>query len=155
MQDRIDRITDIIMYLLKKMKRNTNLKDLDLNVLSKHGYSPNEISNALTWIDENYSELKTKKSNLNKSEINSFRILHNIERNIITASAFGYLIKVKESGIINNLQAEEIIDRLMRSDLMPVKLEDLKKFVGNFILENNSFKNKFTDFSQNSSNTIH
>ncbi|MEK7818747.1 MAG: DUF494 family protein [Bacteroidota bacterium] len=150
-----EKIVDIIVFILRKMKKEIHLKDIDMKILAKKGYTPNEISTALSWLEENISRKSKSTIEKSKNKTNAFRILHNIERGVINSEAFGYLIELKELGIINDVETENIIDRLMASELLVVSIEEMKAIVSSFILEGKISGRNFTISPSHNFDTIH
>jgi uncharacterized protein Smg (DUF494 family) len=129
-----EKIIEIIVYLLTEMKSNKQLNEIDMQHLSKLGYTQNEISTAFSWI---YTKLYPgEKIFSDESRIpHSYRMLHDVEKNIITPEAHGYLIQLRELSLINDVDIESIIDRVIVSGFSKVTLEDMKSFVAGYLLD--------------------
>lgn len=147
----LERIIDIIVVILRQMKKNVQLKEINLSRLAKKGYTPSEISSAISWLEEKNSLIVKKSDSKNKV----FRILHPVERSVFTSEAYGYLVELQELGIINEIEAELIIDKIMGSELMSVSLDNMKTIASNFILERRNFSNKSLNILSNNSDSIH
>ena len=70
------------------------------------------------------------------SSPHSHRVLHDVERSVINAEAYGYLIQLRELGIITEMEIEVVIDRIMMSGYMTVDLNELKSMVAQLMAEN-------------------
>ena len=110
-----EKIIEIIVFLLGELKKNKQLAEIDLENLSSLGYTQNEINTAFGWI---YSKIYAGEKIFNEDTIKSrsFRMLHDVEKNVIAPEAYGYLIQLKELGLITDMDIEVIIDKIMLSD---------------------------------------
>ena len=135
-----EKIIEIIVYLLSELKSNKQLNEIDMQNLSKLGYTQNEISTAFSWI---YSKIYSGEKIFSdqSSSLHSHRMLHEVEKNIIMPDAHGYLIQLRELGLITDLDIEVVIDRVMVSGYTRVTLEDMKAFVAGYLLDSDENKN--------------
>lgn len=148
-----EKIIEIIVYLLNELRNNKQLGEVDLENLTKLGYSANEINTAFSWV---YSKIHAGES-IFKSEIKghkSFRILHELEKNVISPEAYGYLIQLHELGLINDSDIEVIIERVMLSSYSKVDAPDMKAYVAAFLLGVDDMTNNNRRIMINTDNTI-
>jgi len=135
-----EKVIEIIVYLLSELKNNKQLGDIDLQGLSNMGYTQSEINTAFTWI---YSKLNsgeiifTDKKRTRKSH----RFLHDIERNMIEPEAFGYLLELKELGLLNDIDVENVLEKIIVSGYTRVALKDIKVLVAGYLLDVNDMTN--------------
>ena len=128
-----ERVVEILIYLMNEIRRNNNVTQ-KLDLLSKNliqkGYSETEISSAFTWLLDrlNYEseEIVHKQQPTLK---HSIRHLHEIERSIISVEAHGYLIQLRELGIIDELDVEQILERAMMAGAPKITVDDIKAIV--------------------------
>lgn len=132
-----EKIIEIIVYLLSELKNNKQLADIDLQNLSGMGYTRSEIYTAFSWI---YSRINTGKTVFvsKKKTRKSHRFLHNIEKNIIEPDAFGYLIELKELGILNDKDVETMLEKIMLTGYAKVTLKDMKSIALEHILDSDN-----------------
>lgn len=135
-----DKIVEIIVFLLREIHNNKQLSDIDIEALSKQGYTQNEINTAFGWI---YTKIYSgeKVFTAQSSPNHSHRILHEVERNIITPDAHGYLIQLRELGLINDMDIEVIIDKIMVSGFAKVTIEEMKVFIAGYLLDIDDMSN--------------
>jgi uncharacterized protein Smg (DUF494 family) len=148
-----EKIIEIIVYLLTELKNNKQLTDIDVKKLSKLGYTQNEINTAFSWV---YSKLNSGKKIFveDKTETKSQRFLHNSEQNIISPEAFGYLIQLKELGLLNNMDIDLIIDRIMVSSLGEVELSDIKLMIASYLLDIDDMSDSNSRMMINTNDTV-
>jgi uncharacterized protein Smg (DUF494 family) len=101
------------------------LSDVDLKVLEKQGYTQNEINTAFSWV---YSKIFSGEKIFAEEDNNSKsnRFLHEVEQNVISSEAYGYLIQLKELGLLNNMDVDLIIDKMMVTSFNKVDITDMK-----------------------------
>ncbi|MBW7889015.1 MAG: DUF494 family protein [Bacteroidetes bacterium] len=131
-----EKIVEILIYLLSELRKNTPIQDIDLTVLSKNGYSPAEISTAFNWLYEKINDGENLVIDQTKSSPHSHRVLHDAERYVITPEAYGFLIQLREIGLITDNDIEVIIERVMMSGFVTVTLDEMKAQVSFLLLEN-------------------
>ena len=150
-----EKIVEILVYLISELRKNTPIGDIDLSVLSKKGYSTSEISTAFNWLYEKVTHGDAIITDTARSSIHSHRSLHEAERNVITPEAFGYLIQLRELGLINDLDIEIVIDRIMMSGFATVDSEEIKLIVASLLLENDDSTNYGSRKMLHGNDTIH
>ncbi len=148
-----EKIIEIIVYLLSELKIKKQLADVDMENLAKLGYTQNEINTAFSWV---YSKIYAgEKVFLEpKTDTKSYRFLHDAEQNIIFADAYGYLIQLKELGLINNLDIDLIIDKIMVSSYNIVSKEEMKSIIASYLLDLDEMNDKNSRIMININDTI-
>lgn len=131
-----ERIVEILVYLIGELRNNIPLADIDLSVLSRKGYSTTEISTAFNWLFEKISDGENIITETGTASPHSHRMLHDAERAIIQAEAYGFLIQLRELGLISENEIEVIIDRAMMSGYATVDLAEVKSMVAQLMAEN-------------------
>lgn len=128
-----ERVVEILIYIMSEIRKNRNVsKKLDLlskNLIQK-GYSESEISSALSWLldrlNHDSEEIIEKQGPAFK---NSFRYLHEIERSIISTEAHGYIIQLRELGIIDEIDFEQILERALMLGTAKVDIDEIKSIL--------------------------
>ncbi|MCX6164171.1 MAG: DUF494 family protein [Ignavibacteriae bacterium] len=132
-----DKVIEIIVYILSEIKEIKQLNEIDVNSLSDKGYSDTEINTAFAWIfsklDE--GELIFKDENENTK---SHRMFNLVENKIFTVDAKGYLLLLRELGLLNDLDIDLVIERVLLSGFQKIDISELKKFIASFILNSDS-----------------
>ncbi len=149
-----EKIIEIIVYLLGELKKNKQLAEIDLENLSNLGYTQNEINTAFGWI---YSKIYAGEKIFNEegAKNRSFRVLHDVEKNVIAPEAYGYLIQLKELGLITDMDIEVIIDKIMLSAYNKIGLEDIKGYIASYLLDIDDMNNSNRRIMINTNDTIH
>jgi uncharacterized protein Smg (DUF494 family) len=153
-----ERVVEILIYIMSEIRSNRKVSS-KLDILSKNliqqGYTESEISSAFTWLlarlKNDSEELVEQQSPSLKS---SFRHLHEIERSIISVEAYGYIIQLKELGIIDETDTEQILERAMMMGSSEITTADIKSIVASMLLNYDAFiDGSYFLFEENS--TIH
>lgn len=148
-----EKIIEIIVYLLAEMKENKQIGKDDMVNLSNLGYTQNEINTAFSWI---YTKIYAgeKIFNDDKSVSKSHRVLHNAESFIISPESHGYLIQLQELGLINDMDMEVIIDKIMLSGYTHVDIEDMKIIIAGYLLDTEDMNNNNRRIMLNANDTV-
>ncbi len=148
-----EKIIEIIVYLLAEMKENKQIGKDDMDNLSNLGYTQNEINTAFSWI---YTKMYAgeKIFNENKPASLSHRVLHNAESFVISPEAHGYLIQLRELGLVTDMDMEVIIDKIMLSGYTNVELEDMKIIIAGYLLDTEDMNNNNRRIMLNTNDTV-
>lgn len=149
-----EKIVEILIYLIGEIRKNTPITDIDLSVLSQRGYSTTEISTAFNWLFEKISHGENIVTETGEISSTSHRVLHDAERMVITSDAYGYMIQLRELGLISDMDIEVIIDRIMMSGYPTVDGEDIKSHVAALLAENDDSLNGGSRTMLNGNDTI-
>jgi len=148
-----EKIIEIIVFLLGEIKNKKQLGDIDVKNLAKQGYTQNEINTAFSWI---YSRIYSGERIFSeeKKGSRSHRVLHEVEHNLIEPEAFGYLIQLRELGLLGDMDIETIIDKIMVSGYSKIDLEEIKTIIAAYLLDAENLNNPNKRFTLNASDTI-
>lgn len=153
--DMHEKVIEIIVYLVSELRNNKRLRDIDLKVLEERGYTSTEISNAFSWLFEKLAGSEENVAVFRAPADRSYRILHEVEKFVITPEAQGYLIQLRELGILSDAAYEHVIDRAMMSGYSSVGLDDIKTIVSSVVFEMDETKKSGDRFLSQWSDTIH
>jgi uncharacterized protein Smg (DUF494 family) len=84
----------------------------------------------------------------------SHRVFHEVEKNVLSPEAQGYLMQLRELGLVSDLDIETIIDRVMVSGYSRVNLEDMKSFVAGYVLDSDEDINSKGWITPDSNDTV-
>lgn len=122
-----DRILEIIAYLIEEYKSTKILDKVDLNTLKSFGYTDLEINTALAWVFTKivYGETVFKDSDKTKS----VRFFNKQETRLFTPEALGYIIQLRELGLLSENDVEQLMDRVLISGYVKINLSDIKNII--------------------------
>jgi uncharacterized protein Smg (DUF494 family) len=125
-----DRILEILTQILSLLEaegtRSQDLSSLTKSLLEE-GYTAGEITTAfmrllrpfeVSWVDDRTRPPGKKLPH---------RILSNTERYEVSTEAYGFLMTLREQGIVDDLQTEEILQRVALSTNEPAGLEEIRE----------------------------
>lgn len=150
-----EKIIEIIVFLINEMRNNKRLGEIDLRILSDHGYTENEISTAFSWLFDKINLGENILANEEPNTPHSYRILHDAERSIITPDAQGYLIQLRELGLLDESAVETLIDRVMMTGFSKVDLMEMKILIASLLFDYDDSNHLGSRLMLNSKDTIH
>jgi uncharacterized protein Smg (DUF494 family) len=146
MSDRytVERIMEIIAYVMGVRRSGTPLMKVDTTELTKQGYTQSEISAAFSWImergEQNIVPHDVQSSEHSGSGEGSFRILHGIEAETITPEAWGLLLSYRDLGFLTNEDLEQIIERAMvMGGETDVDIAEIRALVAVYVMHQGPF----------------
>ncbi len=132
-----ERVVEILIYIMNEIRKNqSGLKKLDLlsKDLLKQGYTEGEISSAFSWL---LNKLRNESDELvaeaEAASKHAFRVLHEVELSVITTAAYGYLIQLRELGIVDELDMEQCLERAMMLGTSKVDIDDMKAIAASIL----------------------
>jgi Smg protein len=128
-----DKVVEIIVYILSEIKEIKQLSEINVDSLAEQGYSDSEINTAFAWI---YSKLDEGELVFrDEGEVSrSHRLFNPAESKIFTVEAKGYLLLLRELGLLNDLDIDLVIERVLLSGYQRIDTDELKKFIATIIL---------------------
>jgi uncharacterized protein Smg (DUF494 family) len=124
-----EKVVEILIYLMSEIQDNKRLSEIDLVRLRDRGYTQAEISAAFSWLHDN-SHLKDNivhRASVHRSS--SRRVLHEAEKFVFSVESQGYLIQLRELGLLNDMDLENVIERAMASGYDKLSLGELREIV--------------------------
>jgi uncharacterized protein Smg (DUF494 family) len=129
-----ERIVEIILFLVSELRSNKRLSDVDVSSLTRDGYTQSEISSAFSWLFERLTQGKPF-IKVSSGSSTSQRILNDTEKMVVESQAYGYLIQCQQLGLLNNIDVETIVDRIMMAGFTTVGLPEMKSFVAGYLFD--------------------
>ena len=128
-----EKIVEIIAYVISELKQNKRISEIDVDELKKQGYTKSEISTAFSWIADRYELDENFESDSKYSNANSFRILHEAEKDLFTPEAWGQLIQLSSLGLIDNEFIDKLIERTIVGGERKINAAELKNYIANLL----------------------
>lgn len=127
-----ERVVEILIYLMQEIRQNRKrVEQIDgiSQDLLRQGYTENEINAAFSWLFERIKS-ETEELVLNDEPGGqSFRVLNDIEKLVITPEAYGYIIQLRQLRLIEQTDMEQIIERAIMLGANSIGIEDVKSIV--------------------------
>ncbi len=103
----VERVLDIIADLITGHHTGTALASIDTRLLHARGYTDSEIAAAISWIIERRAD----RDDLEDIDHDGFRILHGIERELLSPESWGMLLTYHECGFLTSDDVEQLLER--------------------------------------------
>lgn len=121
---------DVLMYLFENyMEEDAEFnpdQELLTIELSEAGFPRREISKAFSWL-EGLSDLHESETQLpTGSAMGSTRVYTNQEMVKLDLESRGFLLFMEQSGVLDSISRELVIDRVMALEIYDISIEQLK-----------------------------
>jgi Smg protein len=149
-----EKVIEIIVYILNEMRNSKHINEIDIKRLNSDGYTDAEINTAFAWI---FSKIEAgeKVFTGHSEETKSHRFFHNSEQNILSTEAMGYLIQMKELGIISGMDEELIIDKIFMAGYQKAGVEEIKLIISSLLFDFEDKTNSINRLVLQNNETIH
>ena len=142
----MEKVMEIIVLLMKHMQdeqgRFNDIADVSQTLVG-YGYTQQEVNTAFAWLFERLqAQAATIVDTTKPLSHKPNRVLHTIEQLTISPEAYGYLIELRELGLIDHAQTELIIERAMLTGARSITKDDIKAIAASILLD--------PEFGQNS-----
>lgn len=148
-----EKIIEIIVLILNEIRNNKQLSDVDLDKLNNEGYTEAEINTAFAWI---FSKIESGEKVFNDPgyKSKSHRFLHEVEKKIISTEGQGFLIQMKELGVISDFEEEMLLDKLILSGFEYAGVEELKIVLSTILFNSGLMDNESSRMVFSNNETI-
>lgn len=151
-----ERIIEIIVYLLEEFKQEPDSSvrtDLSKQLLAQ-GYTENEINLAFSWIFNHLQKSTPEQKEEFSYREDSIRVLHDLEKLVISPDAFGYLLQLWQLGMIKEYDMEDVIEKALSIGSTHITLDDIKSFAATVIFNSERTPEMESLFYHQGTNTI-
>ena len=150
-----EKVVELLIYIMSEMQEDKRISDIDLADLKTRGYTQSEISAAFSWIYEN-SEINAQRPTLRgRTAEGSRRVLHDAEKAALATESQGYLIQLRELGLLDEADFETVIERAMLAGYEKLSVTDLREIVASVLFARGSDDASGRRAMLNSGDTIH
>ena len=130
-------IVEILVILINKYPEGAinadEFEPLTRDLINR-GYTPHEIETAFFWYHSRQGLQPKSKAGEEMAE-DSIRILHEVEKAVLTPEAYGYLISLRNLNLISLAEMDTIIERAVLMGGRRVDVEEIKTYVAAAIME--------------------
>ena len=132
-----ERVVEVLVYIMNEIRDDkqaaTKLDMLSRDLLQR-GYTENEISSAFTWLFDRYKvDFEELLRHRDPASNHSFRILHDLERLVISPVAQGYLLQLRALGLLDDADIEGVIERAMMTGSPRIDENEIKSIVASML----------------------
>jgi uncharacterized protein Smg (DUF494 family) len=143
-------VVDILLALMVHLQKGAQLNDFNAEESLKK-FNRVEIGAAYSWLYNRFPEL-LKKGTLEAAQNAdpTHRVLHMAEQMMIDREAYGYLLRLLYTGVIDIGTMEGVIERVMLQFNERITVDKLKELVAGILFDPESGKkNLYTTFKGN------
>lgn len=130
-------IVEILVILMSEYPEG-NINPDEFEPLTKdlfgQGYTQHEVETALFWFNSRI-EMRANRLVTDEMTKNSFRVLHDIEKTVISPQAYGYLLNLSNLDILSLEELDSIIEKAVLLGGRKVDIDDMKLFIAAHIMD--------------------
>ncbi len=149
-----EKVVEILVYLMNEIQENKTIGEIELADLKDRGYTASEIGTAFSWLHEHFQGSDWQLRRIARPKQGSHRVLHEAEKYVMTTEAQGYLINLRELGLLDDNDVEVVIERTMMTGYEKVSVPELQGIVAS-VLFSKSGRTGGHRFTLNSGESIH
>jgi len=150
-----EKVVEILVYLMSEMQEDKKITDIEIRDLKTRGYTQSEISAAFSWLYDNFDMSQGVATRAGKASAVSKRILHDVEKVVLSTESQGYLIQLREIGLLEDQDVEAVIDRAMVAGYEKLTLAELRVIVASVLIAKAGSERGLNRSMLNSKDTIH
>jgi uncharacterized protein Smg (DUF494 family) len=124
-----EKVVELLTLLLSEMGRTLPPKEIDWGDLKNRGYSQSEINAAVTWLSEHTGSVERGSASSTWIHAGSRRVLHEVERTVLSTDAQGELIQLSELGLLDDRDREAVLERAVVSGYENISVGELRELV--------------------------
>ena len=122
-------ILDVLLYLFENYFYDDPDAVRDRDSLQagliQAGFSPSEVNKAFEWLDE-LARLRLASDAPQRGTVGPVRVYADVEEARLDIECRGFLMFLEQNGILDGIQRELVVDRVMALDQEEIDLDDLK-----------------------------
>jgi uncharacterized protein Smg (DUF494 family) len=150
-----EKVIEILVYIMAEVQQNKRLSDIDLGDLKSQGYTQSEISAAFSWLYDTMRIADGVLTRATKPVLGSRRVLNEAEKLVLSTESQGYLIQLRELGLLDDQDMESVIERAMVTAYEKLPVDEIREIVAS-VLFSKIGRGAGTNHSMlNSRDTIH
>jgi uncharacterized protein Smg (DUF494 family) len=119
---------------MSQIQTNKGIAEVDLGSLRDKGYTQSEISTAFSWLYDHMLLNDVGKVHEGRPMEGSRRVLHDVEKQMLSTDAQGYLIQLRELGLLNDQDLELVLERVALSGFDKLSPAELQEVVASVLL---------------------
>ncbi len=150
-----EKVVEILVFIMSEIQENKRLQEIDISELKNKGYTQSEISAAFTWLYDNIQQGDAQRSRAKDIARGSHRVFHEAERQILSTEAQGYLMQLRELGLLDDNDLETVIERAMMSGYQKLSVEEVRDVVTAVLFVKDSTKPSSGRSMLNEGDSVH
>ncbi|MFN0157879.1 MAG: DUF494 family protein [Bacteroidota bacterium] len=123
-----EKVVELLVFIMTEIQENKRINEIDIADLRSKGYTQSEISAAFSWLYDNFQLNETAQRHEGRQQ-GSQRMLHEAEKYALTTESQGYLIQLRELGLLDERDLETVIERVMLTGYEKLSIAELHSIV--------------------------
>ena len=144
---------DVVVMLATEMLTCKTVKEIEVSKIAQHGYTDGEISTGISWLLDKIS-LNTGTPVPPVPAPRSIRVFDQVERELLSSDAQGYLIQLHQLSVLSQTEFEEIVDRVMLSEIPASGVQEIKMIVASVLFGSEDARNNGSRLMLNAGDTV-
>jgi uncharacterized protein Smg (DUF494 family) len=124
-----EKVVEILVYIMSEIQENKRLQEIDIGELKSKGYTQSEISAAFSWLYDNVQFGEVQFARPSQAARSSRRVFHEAEKQVLSTESQGYLIQLRELGLLDDRDLESVIERAMMAGYEKLSVEEVRDIV--------------------------
>ena len=133
-----DRTSRLLMQMIDRILAEPgSVEDMDslVEYLSLLGFSTTEVSHAMGWLlSARADTMESPTTVAGGRSPRSIRVLHESESCLLTTTAQGYLIQLRELGVLDDIMVEKVIQAVLVAGEEVLDREEIAELAASVIL---------------------
>ncbi len=135
MNDRIPEVVAMILEQLRAFVEGDELALSDLSdALDQSDYNTDEVDAAFDFIFQALDPVTRETYAERQPGAPGLRVLNESERRALSPDAYGYLLRLKEQGVLSDLQIESVLEHVVLGRGQAAQLEDISTLASEVVL---------------------
>jgi len=128
-----EKIVQLLVHIMGELQTPVRISEIDLGELKRRGYTQSEIVEALSWLHENMHVHNGVVAIPVRSSGGSKRILHEVEKSALTLESQGYLIQLRELGLLDDRDLEAVIERAVLTGYEHLSIDEVREIAASVL----------------------
>ena len=128
-----ERIVELLVYIMSQIQAQVTLSEIDLGEMKNKGYTQSEITEALSWLYENMHVDNGVVRIPSHSAGGSRRILHDVEKSALSLEGQGYLIQLRELGLLDDRDMETVVERAVLTGYENLSVDEVREIAASVL----------------------
>jgi uncharacterized protein Smg (DUF494 family) len=124
-----ERIVELLAQLIAEMQAKVRLGERELAQLKERGFTQSEIGEALSWLHDHLGLENGQLSVPSRAPRGARRVFHEAEKASLSIEGQGYLIQLRELGLLDDRDLETVIERAMLSGYEKLSVDELREII--------------------------
>jgi Smg protein len=123
-----ERFLDLVMLLARYLfEQGREDEEMIVDELAAEGYDPQDTREALEWLEQVAAARGGRPIVRPGGEESAARVLTPAEQLKIDAAAYGYLMRLRQLGLLDALVLERVLERAMEVETDEIGLDEVKQ----------------------------